>query len=201
MKKILAFILMISASGFSQSRFAIEADGGIDLVSKTDFDARNLENGYSFAVSPVYHVNETISVLGVFAFHRAEGGISGSGIMPAVDGYSIDNPDKPNIYAYEVAFGLRANFSDKIVKPYFSLRTGFLFTNVSHFSAPVYFSNTWYSQGWDAQHRIALFISPGLGVNFSLLNNLNFLIEARFNITTGTDYSFFPVTTGIQYRL
>ncbi len=199
MKKIMIFIFIIYGQSFSQSRFAIEADGGIDLVSTTDISSRNLENGYSIAVSPVYYFNETISLLGTFAFHRAEGGLEYSGVVPAIDSYSINNPDKPNIYAYEIALGLRANFSDKLVKPYFVIRTGFLFTSVSHLASS-YFSD-WYFPHWQEKHRIALFISPGLGVNFSLLKNLNFLIEARLNITTGTDYSFIPVTTGIQLRL
>ncbi len=200
MKKIMIFIFVLCVPAFSQSRFAIEAGGGIDLVSTPDNSSTIFDNGYSFAVSSIYNFNETISLMGTLAFHRAEGGISGS-LYPTAQGYSINNPDKPNIYAYEINFGLRANFSDKMVKPYFVIRTGFLFTNVSHLSISNFYNNGYYAQGWKENNRIAIFISPGLGLNFSLMENLNFLLEARFNLTTGTDYSFFPVTTGFQLRL
>lgn len=171
------------------------------FISPTDFSAGNYDNGYSLAVASIYHFNETVSLTGTLSFHRAEGSLGYSGVTPAVDGYSIDNPDKPNIYAYEVAVGLRANFSEKMVKPYFAFRTGFLFTNVSYRSISNFYQDDWYNRGWKENHRIAFYLSPGLGLNFTLLDNLNFLIEARFNIITGTDYSFIPITTGIQYEL
>ena len=199
MKKLFLFIFIISIQAFPQSRFGIEASGGIDLISTSDLSSTNIDNGYSLTVSPLYYFNETISVFGVFTFHRTEGSI-GSGTALDAAGYSIDNPNKPNDYAYEVALGLRANFSDKMVKPYFVIRTGFLFTNFATFEQ--YYSNFigTYSSGWDRKHRLALYISPGLGINFSLIKNLNFLFEARFYMTTGTDYYFVPVTTGIQYK-
>ncbi len=201
MKKILFFIFIIVVQVFSQSRFAVEADGGIDMVSTAEFSSSNMENGYSFALSPVYNFNKTLSLFGVFAFHRMEGAINNGGTTLDQAGYSIDNPNKPNDYTYELAIGLRANFSHKPVKPYFVVRTGFLFSNTAF--SPIYYGMgpDMYSVGWNRKHRVAFYISPGLGVNFSLLKNLNFLIEARFNITTGMDYSFIPVLTGFQYRL
>ncbi len=201
MKKSLLFILLFVIQVFSQSRFAIEADGGIDMVSATELSTSNMENGYSFSLSPVYYFNKTLSLFGVFAFHRMEGAVSSGGPVLDEAGYSIDNPNKPNDYSYEIAIGLRANFSNKPVKPYFVVRTGFLFSNTAF--SPIYYGMgpDMYSAGWNRKHRIAFYISPGLGVNFSLLKNLNFLIEARFNITTGMDYSFIPVITGFQYRL
>jgi len=199
MKKLFFLILIFSFQAFSQSRFGIEADGGIDLVSTTDLSSRNIDNGYSLTVAPVYYFNNTISVFGVFAFHRVEGSIVSGGPVAFADGYSIDNPNKPNNYTYEFGLGLRANFSDKMVKPYFVVRTGFLLNNSATFSGYYSDFSVAYSTVWNRKYRIALYISPGLGVNFSLLKNLNFLFEARFNMTTGTDYSFIPVTTGVQY--
>ncbi len=200
MKKLIMLVFIISVQAFSQSRFGIEADGGIDLVSNSDLSSRNLDNGYSLTVSPIYYFNETISMFGVFSFHRSEGTINNSGIVWATaEGYSIDNPYKANSYAYEIALGLRANFSDKMVKPYFVIRIGFLLTNSAIFSGYYMGPNVQNSTLWDRKHRLALYISPGFGLNFNLVNNLNFLFEARFNMTTGTDYSFIPVTTGIQY--
>ncbi len=200
MKILIMLVFIISVQAFSQSRFGIEADGGIDLISNSNLSSKNLDNGYSLTVSPIYYFNETISVFGVFTFHRAEGAINNGGIVWAdATGYSIDNPNKPNDYAYEIALGFRANFSDKMVKPYFVVRTGFLLTNSAIFSG--YYSGPYEinTNGWDRKHNLALYISPGLGLNFSLIRNLNFLFEARFYMTTGTDYSFVPVTTGIQY--
>jgi len=201
MKKVLFFIAIMYIQIYSQSKFAVEADGGIDLTS-TMFATSNYENGYSVSISSIYQINKTFSLMGTLGFHRAEGGISG-GNMPASSGYSIDNTDKPNIYAYEIGLGLRSNFSDKIVKPYFVIKTGFLFTNVSYLTYSYIGGNGGqiYQAGWDQKHRIALYISPGFGLNFNLLSNLSFLVEARFNMTTGSDYSFMPVTTGFQFKL
>ena len=78
MKKILLLILIFCVNGYSQSRFAVEASGGIDLVSTPDNSSSNFDNGYSFAVSSIYNFNEAVSLLGTLAFHRAEGGISGN---------------------------------------------------------------------------------------------------------------------------
>jgi hypothetical protein len=200
MKKIFMIVLMISVQVFPQSGFGIEAGGGIDLISNSDLSSRNLDNGYSLTVSPIYYFNKTISVFGVFTFHRAEGALNNGGIVWAdAEGYSIDNPTKPNSYAYEIALGLRANFSDKMVKPYFVVRTGFLLTNNAFFSGYYFGPSGLNSTIWDRKHKLALYISPGFGINFNLIKNLNFLFEARFNMTTVTDYSFVPVTTGIQY--
>lgn len=203
MKKIILFIIFISVPVFSQSEFALEVDAGIDLTS-TMFSSSNFDNGYSISISPAYQINKSFTLMGTFGFHRAEGGISG-GIMAAPMGYSIDNPNKPNIYAYEIGLGLRSNLSDKIVSPYFVIKTGFLFTEVSHQTYSYYPSPSmkdvpFYQSNWEPVHRIVLYISPGFGLNFNLQRNLSFLIEARFNMTTGTDYSYMPITTGFQFK-
>ncbi len=157
MKKLFLFLIIISVQGLSQSRFGLEADGGVDLISSPNTSSTSLDNGYSLTVSPIYYFNKTISVFGVFTFHRAEGAVNNGGTALAA-GYSIDNPYKPNDYAYELALGLRANFSDKIVKPYFVIRTGFLFTNLAMFS--VYYSDFTgnYADGWVRKHSLALYI-------------------------------------------
>lgn len=196
MKKILLILFLFSVCSFSQSKFALEIAGGID------FNGAEFDNGYSFSFSPVYHLDKIISVMANFAFHRAEGSLNRIIAMPDVVDYSIDDPQKPNTYVYDFSLGLRANFSQQKITPYFVMKTGFFFINNSQNYD--YVNLMFYRPVWQPQQineDLVYYLSPGLGIDFKLLENLSFLIEGRFNITTGTDYYFVPITTGIQYRL
>jgi Outer membrane protein beta-barrel domain len=198
MKKALFFISIISITVFPQSKFAIEAGGGIDLVTNNDFNS-NIDNGYSIMISPVFNFNETIMFMASFAFHRVEGTDYYEGIVPAIyPYYSIDNPLKPNINTYDFSLGMRANFSEKQISPYFVVRTGFLFTD---FPLAGYNYLDFYP-GYIRKNdrRIAFYFSPGLGVNFRLLSYLSILLEGRFIIKTGNEYSYIPFTTSLVYN-
>ncbi len=52
MKKVSLFIFLFSISVFSQSKFAVEAGGGIDLVMESG-SYNNYDNGYSIIISPI----------------------------------------------------------------------------------------------------------------------------------------------------
>ncbi len=107
-------------------------------------------------------MNETISFMAGFAFHRVEGYQSYPIITPQIfPDYSIDNPAKPNIKTYDFSIGMRANFSQKPITPYFVLKTGFLFIDV-----PRYSDNYYYHLPSENGHKIDYYVSPGFGVNF-----------------------------------
>ena len=94
MKKVLFFFLVAVLSVFSQSKFAIEAGGGIDLVFNSN-TYHNYDNGFSLMISPVYNLNETISFMASFAYHRVEGYSNSYYVTPQIfPDYSIDNPYK-----------------------------------------------------------------------------------------------------------
>jgi hypothetical protein len=197
MKKVLFFFFILSIQIFSQSKFAVEAGGGIDMITSTLYSS-NADNGYSVMICPVYSFNETIMFMASFAFHRVEGYNYYGGVVPAIyPGYSIDNPQKPNIKTYDVSLGMRANFSEKQITPYFVIKTGFLFTDVPLNSS--YWLGYYSGFGRESDRRIAYYFSPGLGVDFRLLSNFNILLEGRFMVKTGNEYSFIPLTTSIIY--
>ena len=136
MKKVLFSFLILSVPVFSQSKFAVEAGGGIDMITSNAYSS-NVDNGYSLMISPVYNFNETIMFMVSFAFHRVEGysyhgGIELHSLHPE---YSIDNPFKPNVKTYDFSLGMRANFSEKQVTPYFVLKTGFLFIDLPDYNS------------------------------------------------------------------
>ncbi len=196
-KNILSFVLAASIFIFPQNRFSLEGGVGADLTSSF-LSPSNFENGYSLYVSSVYHLFKTISISGTFAFHKAEG-ITNGGVYAVPQDYSKDNPSKPNNFAYEAGFGMRADFSDQGVTPYFVIRAGLLFLNFSFYEtayldSPPGMVNT----SWHKEQRIEFYISPGFGLSFKIQSNLSFLIEARFNMTTGNYNTFIPLTTGIQ---
>lgn len=193
MKWVLFFVFCLSVLAFSQSKFAIEAGGGIDMITGNVYSS-NYDNGYSVMISPVYNFNETVTFMASFAFHRVEGSDYYGGVVPAIyPDYSIDNPHKPDIKTYDFSLGMRANFSEKQITPYFVIKTGFLFIDIprNYLFYPDF--------NMENEKRITYYFSPGLGVNFSLLSNLNVLLEGRFMIKTGNEYSYIPLTTSIVY--
>jgi Outer membrane protein beta-barrel domain len=196
MKKVLILCCIISVSTFAQSKFAIEAGGGIDLVTDNNHSA-NYDNGFSLMISPIYNFNETFSFMATFAFHRVEGYQYYNGpILLEGANYSIDDPNKPNIKTYDFSIGMRTNFSEKKITPYFVIRTGLLFTETPRY----YFPLPYYLPYQKNDETIAYYLSPGLGVNFRLISNLSVLIEGRFMITTGNEYSYLPLTTSVIYN-
>lgn len=204
MKKIVALsVLFISVLSFSQTKFALEAGGGVD-ISNSHFHSSqlNTDGGFSFFISPVFILNETFSVVGTIAYHRAEGSYYGGSdyrIFPAESGYSIDNPDIPNTKAYDVSLGIRASFSDKMIKPYFVLKNGALFNKIPEFKVR-YGPGFYYGPYYEERKELAFYISPGLGIDFTLAPNFHLLLEGRFLITTGSSYTFLPVTTSVLYN-
>ena len=200
MKKVLFFFFILTIAVFSQSKFAIEAGGGIDLVLENNY-SNSYDNGFSLLISPVYKLNKTISFMASFAYHRVEGYTGYYFVTPQIfPNYSIDNPYKPNIKTYDFSVGMRANFSEKQVTPYFVFKTGLLFTDYPdyYYGLEPYPILLNFNQRHD--QRIAYYFSPGLGVNFRLVDKFNILIEGRFLIKTGNDYSYLPLTTSLVYN-